>query len=46
MYPNIFDIFQGAKARLLIATVMFPTPTMKPATIFRAILINILCIVC
>jgi hypothetical protein len=46
MYLNIFDMFQGAKARLLIATVTFPTPTTKHATIVRALLINILCTVC
>jgi hypothetical protein len=46
MYLNIFDMFQGAKARLLIAAVMFPTPTMKHATIVRALLINIPCTVC
>jgi hypothetical protein len=46
MYLNIFDMFQGAKAQLLIAAVTFPTPTMKHATIVRALLINILCTVC
>jgi hypothetical protein len=46
MYLNIFDVFQGAKAQLLIAAVTFPTPTTKHATIVRALLINILCTVC
>jgi hypothetical protein len=46
MYLNIFDMFQGAKVRLLIAAVTFPTPTMKHPTIVRALLINILCTVC
>jgi hypothetical protein len=35
MYLNIFNIFQGAKARLLIAAITFPTPTTKHATIVR-----------
>jgi hypothetical protein len=46
MYLNIFDMFQGAKARLLFAAIMFPTPTTKHTTIDRALLINILCTVC
>jgi hypothetical protein len=46
MYLNIFDMFQGAKVRLLIAAVTFPTPTTKHATIVRALLINILCTIC
>jgi hypothetical protein len=46
MYLNIFNMFQGAKAQLLIAEVTFPTPTTKHATIVRALLINILCTVC
>jgi hypothetical protein len=46
MYLNIFDMFQGAKARLLIAAVTFPTPTTKHATIVKALFINILYIVC
>jgi hypothetical protein len=46
MYLNIFDMFQGAKAQLLIAAVTFPTPTIKHATIIRAPLFNILCRVC
>jgi hypothetical protein len=46
MYLNIFDMLQGAKARLLIAAVMFPNPTTKHATIVRALLINILYTVC
>jgi hypothetical protein len=45
MYLNIFDMFQGAKPRLLIAAVTFPTPTTKHATTVRALLINILCTV-
>jgi hypothetical protein len=43
---NIFDVFQGAKARELFAAVMFPSPTMKQPTILRTLLINILCTVC
>jgi hypothetical protein len=35
MYLNIFNIFHGAKARLLIAAITFPTPTTKHATIVR-----------
>jgi hypothetical protein len=46
MYLNIFDVFQGAMAQLLIAAVSFPTPTTKHATIVRTLLINILCVVC
>jgi hypothetical protein len=46
MYLNIFDVFQGAKAQLLIAAVTFTTPTTKHATIVRELLINILYIVC
>jgi hypothetical protein len=41
---NIVGMFQGAKARLLIAAVTFPTPTTKP--IVRALIINVLCKVC
>jgi hypothetical protein len=34
MYLNIFDVFQGAKAReLLFVAVMFPSPTTKQAII-------------
>jgi hypothetical protein len=29
MYLNIFDVFQGAKARELFAAVMLPSPTTK-----------------
>jgi hypothetical protein len=46
MYLNIFDVFQGAKARELFAAVMFPSPAMKQPTILRTLLINILCTVC
>jgi hypothetical protein len=46
MYLNIFDMFHGAKAQLLIATVTFLTPTTKHTTIVRALLINILCTIC
>jgi hypothetical protein len=43
VYLNIIDVFQGAKAQLLIAAVTFTTPTTKHATIVRELLINILC---
>jgi hypothetical protein len=46
MYLNIFDMFQGAKAQLLISAVTFPTPTTKHGTIVRVLLINIFRIVC
>jgi hypothetical protein len=46
MYLNIFDVFQGAKARELFAAVTFPSPTTKHLTIVRTLLINILCTVC
>jgi hypothetical protein len=47
MYLNIFDVFQGVKAKqLLFATVTSPTPTTKQATMVRTLLINILCTVC
>jgi hypothetical protein len=46
MYLNITNMFQGAKARLLIVTVTFPTATTKHATIVKALLINILCTIC
>jgi hypothetical protein len=47
MYLNIFDVFQGAKqAKLLFATVTFPTPTTKQATMVTILLINILYTVC
>jgi hypothetical protein len=43
MYLNIFDVFQGAKARDLFAAVTFPSPTTKQSTMVSALLINILC---
>jgi hypothetical protein len=46
IYLNIFDVFQGATTQELFAAVTFPSPTTKISTIFRTLLINILCIVC
>jgi hypothetical protein len=46
MYLNIFDVFQGAKARELFAAVTFPSPTTKQSTMARTLLINILYTVC
>jgi hypothetical protein len=46
MYINIFDVFQGAKARELFAALTFPSPTTKQSTMVMTLLINILCTVC
>jgi hypothetical protein len=46
MYLNILDMSQGAAGQLLVGIVTFPTHTTKHATMARALLINILCIVC
>jgi hypothetical protein len=46
MYLNIFDVFQGAKARELFAVVTFPSHTTKQSTMVTTLLINILCTIC
>jgi hypothetical protein len=39
MYLNLFDMFQGAAGQLLVDAITIPTPTMKHATMVRALLI-------
>jgi hypothetical protein len=46
MYLNIFDVFQGATTRELLAAVTIPSPTTKILTMVRTLLINVLCTVC